>query len=86
MGGSYREPRKAFVCRWVMKDYTIYCLAKGVRLIAARSVRVPDDERALAVAARLQQGTKREVWFGSRLIGKIEVDPLTNDFADHQGG
>ena len=69
-----------------MKDYTIYCLAKGVRLVAARSVTAPDDEQALVVASRLQQGTKREVWSGSQLIGKIEVDPLTADFADHRDG
>lgn len=75
---------KAFVGRRVMKDYTIYCLAKGARLVAARSVKAPDDEQALAAAGRLQHGTKREVWFGSRLIGRIEVDPLTTDFADHQ--
>lgn len=68
------------------KDYTIYCLAEGVRLLAAQSVEAPDDDQALVAAARFQQGTKREVWYGSRLVGRIEVDPLTRDFADHRYG
>lgn len=56
-----------------MSDYTIYSLS-GIRLIAAESIQAEDDARALSAAAKLQAGTKREVWDGDRLVGKIELD------------
>ena len=86
MGDSYREPGTRFACCRLMKDYTIYCLARGVRLLAAQSVEASDDEQALGAAGRLRQGTKREVWDGSRLVGRIEVDPLTADLVDLREG
>ena len=58
-----------------MKEYAIYCLAGGVRLVAAEWIFATDDDDALATAAGLRRGLKREVWQGGRLVGQIEMDP-----------
>lgn len=60
-----------------MKEYAIYCLAEGVRLVAAEWIEAKDDDEALATAAALRRGVKREVWQGDRMVGHIEMDPGT---------
>lgn len=58
-----------------MKEYAIYCLAGDIRLVAAEWIEASSDEDALATAAALRRGVKREVWQGDRLVGQIEMDP-----------
>ena len=58
-----------------MKEYAIYCLAEGIRLVAAEWIEASDDDEALATAATMRRGVKREVWQGDRMVGQIEMDP-----------
>ena len=55
----------------IVRHYRVFCLDRASRVVSAEYLEAASDAEALAAAARIGSGGRREVWTGGRLVGRI---------------